>query len=366
MGSWAWTSRLPNERAIVGVLACTPRLVAVKPALEVVPAMRPELVLHAAPPAPWEQLSPLLQTALAGAAEFEGLALEDVVLGAAQDFSSMAGGAGAITASTPVVVVEERGDRPSCLSFPDGGVRTHSDPRMTATRSSSDSAGYATKWHRRSMPRCTSSAGSTATRSWSRRCAAATSCTTGTPPRRRCSRSDSHRALRGARSRRRQERLFVFLRGNPQFFVAVSLAASKLMLDAGHSVEGSTLITGMGANGRDCGIRISGLGDEWFTAPAEVPDGVLLDGFARDDAGPSCGDSLLVECAGLGASVLPAAPALWPALGAGRERGTTRSSKAPARSRSRSTLVTACRCSEIAAHRLGSTLSASSRRGRDP
>src|SRR5262249_53767222 len=28
-----------------------------------------------------------------------------------------------------------------------------------------------------------------------------------------------------------------------------------------------------------------------------------------------CGDSLLVECAGLGASVLPAAPALWPLLG---------------------------------------------------
>jgi hypothetical protein len=117
-----------------------------------------------------------------------------------------------------------------------------------------------------------------------------------------------------------QERLFAFLRANPQFFVAVSLAASKLMLDAGHGVEGSTLITAMGANGTECGIKVSGLGDEWFTAPAEVPDGPLLPGFARDDAGPSCGDSLLVECAGLGASVLPAAPALWPAVGADEVR----------------------------------------------
>src|SRR5918911_1703473 len=105
-----------------------------------------------------------------------------------------------------------------------------------------------------------------------------------------------------------QERLFAFLRGNPQFFVAVSLAASKLMLDAGHGVEGSTLVTAMGANGRECGIKVAGLGDRWFTARAEVPEGVVLAGFDRDDAGLGCGDSLLVECAGLGASVLPAAP----------------------------------------------------------
>ena len=35
---------------------------------------------------------------------------------------------------------------------------------------------------------------------------------------------------------------------------------------------------------------------------------------------PACGDSMLVECAGLGASVLPAAPALWPLLGVDGER----------------------------------------------
>jgi hypothetical protein len=106
-----------------------------------------------------------------------------------------------------------------------------------------------------------------------------------------------------------QERLFTFLRGNPQFFVAVSLAASKLMLDASHGVAGSALVTAIGANGRECGIKLAGTGDRWFTAPAEVPYGAQ-----RADAGPACGDSLLVECAGLGAAVLPAAPALWPAL----------------------------------------------------
>src|SRR6185437_1045511 len=62
-----------------------------------------------------------------------------------------------------------------------------------------------------------------------------------------------------------QERLLEFMRGNPQFFVAVSLAASRLMLDASHGVAGSSLLTAVGANGSECGIKVSGLGDEWFT-----------------------------------------------------------------------------------------------------
>jgi len=117
-----------------------------------------------------------------------------------------------------------------------------------------------------------------------------------------------------------RRRIFDFLRGNSQFFVAASLAASRLALDAGHGVEGSSLVTAVGANGRDCGIKVSGLGDEWFTAPAEVPEGVFLEGFGPADAGPGCGDSLAVECAGLGATVLSAAPALWPLVGADEAR----------------------------------------------
>src|SRR5689334_3934894 len=72
-----------NDRAMAGVLACASRLVAVRPAREVVPGMRPELVLHAGPPASWDELSPLLRTALAGAAELEGLSVDELVLGAA-------------------------------------------------------------------------------------------------------------------------------------------------------------------------------------------------------------------------------------------------------------------------------------------
>ena len=55
----------PNERAIADVLTVTPRLVAVKPAGEVVPGMHPKLLLHAAPPTDWASLAPSVHAALA-------------------------------------------------------------------------------------------------------------------------------------------------------------------------------------------------------------------------------------------------------------------------------------------------------------
>jgi len=278
--------------------------------------MRPELVLHAGPPTSWDELSPLLRTALAGAAEFEGLAPDDVALGAAQDFGAMAGGAGAITASTPVVVVEDAVSGRRTFHFLMEGFGRTLILGMTG-----DDVFERLRWLRDEVAPALDAALEAlggidcdeimveALRRGDElhnRNAAATSML------------GERLALGLARAGVAadvQERLFAFLRGNPQFFVPVSLAASKLMLDAGHGVEGSTLVTAMGANGRDCGIKVSGLGDEWLTAPAETPEGV-----GSQDAGPVCGDSLLVECAGLGASVLPAAPALWPALGVGEAR----------------------------------------------
>jgi len=51
-----------------------------------------------------------------------------------------------------------------------------------------------------------------------------------------------------------------------------------------------------------------------------VPVGVPFEGFEQADAGPAIGDSFAVECVGLGATVLPAAPALWRLVGTGERR----------------------------------------------
>ncbi len=88
------------------------------------------------------------------------------------------------------------------------------------------------------------------------------------------------------------------------------MAACKAMADAAHGVEGSTLVTTMARNGTDFGIRISGLGGRWFTADAQIPNGLYFPGFQAEDANRDIGDSTITETAGIGAFAMAAAPAI--------------------------------------------------------
>jgi len=88
------------------------------------------------------------------------------------------------------------------------------------------------------------------------------------------------------------------------------MAACKATMDAAHGMAGSTLVTAMARNGTEFGIRVSGLGDRWFTGPAEVPRGLYFPGFSGDDANPDVGDSTITETAGIGAFAMAAAPAV--------------------------------------------------------
>src|SRR3989304_4885238 len=76
------------------------------------------------------------------------------------------------------------------------------------------------------------------------------------------------------------------------------------MLDPAHGIAGSTLVTAMARNGTDFGIRVSGLGNRWFVAPAEIPVGLFFPGFSQQDANPDIGDSTITETAGIGAFAL--------------------------------------------------------------
>jgi len=93
------------------------------------------------------------------------------------------------------------------------------------------------------------------------------------------------------------------------------MAACKAMADAAHGVERSTLVSTMARNGTDFGIRVSGLGDRWFTAPSQVPDGLYFPGFSSADANPDIGDSTITETVGIGAFAMAAAPAIVTFIG---------------------------------------------------
>ena len=101
-----------------------------------------------------------------------------------------------------------------------------------------------------------------------------------------------------------------FVAGNDHFFLNVSMAACKSMLDAAHGVRNSSLVTAMARNGVEFGIRMSGTGDAWFTAPAPMVEGLYFPNYGPEDAAPDLGDSAITETAGLGAFAMAAAPAI--------------------------------------------------------
>jgi uncharacterized protein DUF1116 len=107
-----------------------------------------------------------------------------------------------------------------------------------------------------------------------------------------------------------RRRVLEFAAGNEHFFLNVGMAACKAAMDAAHGVSGSSLVTTMARNGTEFGIRVSGLGDQWFTGPSQVPRGLYFAGQAAEDASPDMGDSAITETAGLGGFAMAAAPAI--------------------------------------------------------
>lgn len=108
-----------------------------------------------------------------------------------------------------------------------------------------------------------------------------------------------------------------FLADTDQFFLNIMMAAGKATVDCARKIESGTVVTTMARNGRDFGIRISGMGDQWFTAPVNMPNGLYFTGYSEKDANPDIGDSAITETVGVGGMAMVAAPGVTRFVGAG-------------------------------------------------
>ena len=104
--------------------------------------------------------------------------------------------------------------------------------------------------------------------------------------------------------------VLAFLGENALSVLNPVMAACKAMSDASHGIEGSTIVSVMARNGTDFGIRISGLGERWFTAPVPTPKGLYFPGFSEEDSSGDIGDSTITESAGIGGFAMATAPAI--------------------------------------------------------
>jgi hypothetical protein len=322
-----------NAEALRRMLAGDPVLIDVVPAGEVLRGLGERHILHAGPPIRWERMCGPLRGAVAGIAVFEGWAAD---LGDAE--AKAADGAfrfepnhahdavgpmtGMTTVSQPLLVVENRtfSNRAYCaineglgkvMRF--GGNDAEVLARLAWLR---DGLGPA-------LGRAIRATGGIPLKP-----IIARGLGMGDEMHQRnvaCS-SLLLRQLAPALARTADDgetlaRCLEFIGRNDQFFLNVAMAMGKAIADPARGIEGSSVVTAMCRNGTDFGIRVSGTGDQWFTAPVEMPVGLYFPGYGAGDANPDMGDSAIVETVGLGAFAMAAAPAVVGFVGAGSASG---------------------------------------------
>ena len=117
-----------------------------------------------------------------------------------------------------------------------------------------------------------------------------------------------------------------FLADTDQFFLNIMMATGKAVMDDARKDTDGTIVTAMFRNGYEFGIRIAGMGDEWFTGPVNTPQGLYFTGYDAEDACPDMGDSAITETFGVGGMAMIAAPAVTRFVGAGGYEDALRTS----------------------------------------
>ena len=311
-----------NATAVERMMSARPMLTGVATARDVIPGLRDNLLLHAGPPIEWARMSGPLRGAVIGALLFEGLAQNDaeaiamaergeVDFAPCHQHNSVGPMAGVTSASMKVYVVENitHGNRAySNLNEGYGKVLrygAYSDEVLKKLRWMNDVLGPAL------ADALAQSSG------LDLRALIAEALHMGDEGHNRNKAGSliylkliSPLIAKVVKDSAVEAEVLQFIGDNALSVLNPVMAACKAMTDAAHGVEGSTLVTSMARNGTDFGIRVSGLGDAWFTAPAEVPAGLYFSGFSSADANADIGDSAITETAGIGGFAMATAPAI--------------------------------------------------------
>ncbi|MEE8367552.1 MAG: DUF1116 domain-containing protein, partial [Thermoanaerobaculia bacterium] len=311
-----------NQTAVDRMVSARPLLTGLAKAQEVIPGLREGLLLHAGPPIEWERMSGPLKGAVIGALIYEGLAADAeaataMAEGGEVDFApchhhaSVGPMAGVISSSMSVYVIENVTDGNRAYSTLNEGYG-----KVLRYGAYSSEVLDRLRWMNESMAPVLSDAIS-ATDGLDLRILLSEALHMGDEGHNR-NKAGSLLFLKllapllanvGADAKLTAE-ILQFMGDNALCVLNPVMAACKSMADAAHGVEGSTLVTAMARNGTDFGIRVSGLGDKWFTAPAQIPEGLYFSGFTSADANPDIGDSTITETAGIGAFAMASAPAI--------------------------------------------------------
>lgn len=318
-----------NQKAIEMILKAQPMLIDIQLAKDVIPGMKKQLILHAGPPFDhgWQSMSGPIKGAVIGALLYEGLAATEaeaialaksgeIIFDSCHHHQAVGPMAGIISASMPVWVVENTvyGNQAYCTLNEGLG-------KVLRYGAFSSSVIAKLNWMKEILaPILKKTLEIVGEINLKTLITEALQMGDEGHNRNRAGTSLLIRKLapglvRSGFAVEEIASVFKFMDDNDHFFLNLSMPACKSSLDPAHGIENSTLVSAMARNGTDFGIRISGLGDRWFRAPAEIVQGLFFPGYTSEDANPDVGDSVITETAGLGGFAMAASPAITKFIG---------------------------------------------------
>ncbi len=325
-----------NKEALDRLLAARPMLVGMGKAVDVIPGMKKNMILHAGPPVTWDRMCGPQKGAVIGALMYEGMAknekeAEELAASGEIEFSpchhhqAVGPMAGIVSPSMPVYIIENE-------AFGNKAYATMNEGLGKVLRMGAYSPDVIErlKWMENVMyPAMDKAIRYLKKIDMKNIIAQALHMGDELHNRNKGATSLFFRIIAPAMVKTSDtataEAVLKFIDGNDHTFLNLSMPTAKVSLDPARNIEGSTMVVAMARNGTDFGIQISGMGDEWFTAPAPVPPNALyFPGFTKDDANPDIGDSSITETAGLGGFAIGAAPAIVQFVGGTPQDGLNR------------------------------------------
>lgn len=311
-----------NKKALDIVLKGKPELIDLDIALNVIPGMKKNLILHSGPPINWERMCGPTRGAIIGALIYEGLAntpdeaeklaaSDKIEYAPCHEHATVGPMAGIVSASMPVFIIKNQ-------TFGNVAYCTLNEGLGKVLRygAFSDDVIQRLKWMEKTMyPVLKKAVKVSGKIDLKNLIAQALHMGDEVHNRNRAGTSLFYRQIaphimKTAENINDSADVLDFINGNDHFFLNLSMPAAKATLDAASGVENSSLVTVLARNGTDFGIQLSGTGDKWFTGKAPLPDALFFPGFTKEDANPDIGDSAITETVGLGGFAIASAPAI--------------------------------------------------------
>jgi hypothetical protein len=311
-----------NQLAVQRIISGKPVLIGADKAIEVIPGMKKNLLLHAGPPIGWDRMCGPMRGAIIGALIYEGLAntpeqAEQLAASGKIEFSpchehsAVGPMAGIISASMPVFIIKNE-------EFGNYAYATMNEGLGKVLRYGAYSQEVITrlKWMEQELyPTIKQAILAIQRIDLKSIIAQALHMGDEVHNRNRAATSLLYRQLapqiiRTCENREIAVKVLDFINGNDHFFLNLSMAAGKVCLDAARNIKYSSVVVVMARNGTDFGIQLAGTGNTWFTGPAPIPDALFFPGYTKADANPDIGDSAITETYGLGGFAIAASPAI--------------------------------------------------------